>query len=46
VAHAAQVLAYTADGLAHVSYLEGHTAADIRHDIGILLRGWPPRGSR
>lgn len=43
VAHAARILVYTPDGLAHLSYLDGHTAADIRHDLAILVRGWRPR---
>lgn len=44
VAHAAKILAYTPDGLAHVSYLDGTSAADIRHDLLVLVRGWPARG--
>lgn len=43
VAHAARILAYSADGLAHLSYLDGHTAADVRHDLALLVRGWRPR---
>jgi protein SCO1/2 len=44
VAHAAKILAYTPDGLAHVSYLDGTSAADIGHDIPLLLRGRPTDG--
>lgn len=40
VAHAAKVLAYTSDGLAHLSYLDGTSAADIRHDLLVLVKGW------
>ena len=39
MAHAAQVLAYTTDNLAHVAYPFGTRQADWAHDLPLLIRG-------
>jgi protein SCO1/2 len=41
VGHAAQVLAYTSDDLAHVVYPFGVRQQDWANDLPILVRGWP-----
>ena len=43
MAHAAQVLAFTSDNLAHVMYAFGTRQEDWAHDIPILVQG-PPTG--
>ncbi len=40
MAHAAQVLAYTTDNLAHLAYPFGTRQVDWAHDLPILARGW------
>lgn len=41
VSHAAQVIAFTSDGLAHVVYPFGVRQQDWANDLPILARGWP-----
>ncbi len=41
VSHAAQVIAYTTDNLAHVIYPFGIRQPDWANDIPILVNGWP-----
>jgi protein SCO1/2 len=42
VAHAAQVLAYTTDNLAHVMYAFGTRQEDWAHDLPLLVKNGPP----
>lgn len=44
VAHAAQVLAYTSDNVAHVTYAFGTRQEDWAHDIPRLVKEDPPSG--
>lgn len=44
VAHAAQVVAYTSDNVAHVTYAFGTRQEDWAHDIPILVKDGPPAG--
>jgi len=41
VGHAAQVIAFTADGLAHIVYPFGIRQQDWANDLPILAGGWP-----
>ena len=41
VSHAAQVIAFTSDDLAHIVYPFGIRQQDWANDLPILVGGWP-----